>query len=167
MHSWRVALLPHLEESDLFDQYDFDEPWDGPNNRKLADKAPYNYRCPLEDEKSPGTTSYLAIVGEHTAWPGSVPTKLQELPDGSSNTLLLVETHRSGVLWTEPRDLHVTQMARGVNAPAGQGISGPHHGANVVFADGSVHFLSPDVAPEVVEALITIDDGRKLNGDEW
>lgn len=36
MHSWRVLILPYLEESTLFAQYNFDEPWDGPNNSKLG-----------------------------------------------------------------------------------------------------------------------------------
>ncbi len=35
MHSWRVLILPFLEYDDLYKQYNFNEPWDGPNNRKL------------------------------------------------------------------------------------------------------------------------------------
>src|SRR6478735_1777869 len=35
MHSWRVLLLPYLEQKALHRQYRFDEPWDGPNNLKL------------------------------------------------------------------------------------------------------------------------------------
>jgi uncharacterized protein DUF1559 len=40
LHSWRVLLLPFLEQRELYEQYDFDEPWDGPNNRKLLAQRP-------------------------------------------------------------------------------------------------------------------------------
>ena len=41
MHSWRVLLLPYLDRSDLYKAYDFTEPWDGPNNRKLLPAPQY------------------------------------------------------------------------------------------------------------------------------
>ena len=46
MHSWRVALLPYLERSDLYNQYNFNEPWDSPGNLKVAEQLPQTYRCP-------------------------------------------------------------------------------------------------------------------------
>src|SRR4051812_11083639 len=30
MHSWRVLLLPYLDQAGLYDAYNFGEPWDGP-----------------------------------------------------------------------------------------------------------------------------------------
>ncbi len=45
MHSWRVLILPYIEERDLYDQYDFDEPWDGPNNSLLHDKVVDLFNC--------------------------------------------------------------------------------------------------------------------------
>ncbi len=45
-YSWRVAILPYLEQNELYNQYNFDEPWDGPNNRKLIDKMPVIYAYP-------------------------------------------------------------------------------------------------------------------------
>lgn len=46
LHSWRVLILPFLERNDIYDQYRFDEPWDGPKNRKLAELNPMVFRCP-------------------------------------------------------------------------------------------------------------------------
>ena len=43
MHSWRVLLLPYLDQLELYNAYRFDEPWDGPNNRLLADRMPRHY----------------------------------------------------------------------------------------------------------------------------
>jgi prepilin-type processing-associated H-X9-DG protein len=162
MHSWRVLLLPYLgdDERALYDQYNFDEPWDGPNNSKLADEIPEVYRCP-EDDDPHTCTSCVAIVGPHTLWPGIEPRALDRVPDGATNALLLVEVHNSGIHWMEPRDLHVGQMAMTVNPEAGQGISSPHaDSANVMFADGHGGPLSDDIKPELLRQLIDIDDGE-------
>ena len=68
MHSWRVLLLPCIGHQDLYDRYNFDEPWDGPNNSKLAALIRDVYRCTDEydtDDTSPWT-SFVAVVGPHT-----------------------------------------------------------------------------------------------------
>ena len=39
MHSWRVALLPFLEQSDLYSQYNFNEPWDSPENLRWPSRC--------------------------------------------------------------------------------------------------------------------------------
>jgi hypothetical protein len=72
MHSWRVLLLPFIEHKALYDEYRFDEPWDGPHNRQLADYMPSVYRCPSDPGANPRLpiSSYLAVVGPETIWPG-------------------------------------------------------------------------------------------------
>lgn len=42
-HSWRVLILEFFN-SDLYEEYRFSEPWDGPNNRKLAERMPSLYK---------------------------------------------------------------------------------------------------------------------------
>jgi hypothetical protein len=167
LHSWRVLILPFLESSDLYSKYRFDEPWDGPNNRRLAGRMPPAYRCPSEPRTSPPShmTSYVAIVGPEAVWPGTMSRSLGEIADGAGNTLLVVESHGSGIHWMEPRDLSVVQMARNINSPAGQGI-GSCHGANkpgdrgtaayVALADASTHLLPSDLSEERLQALLTI-----------
>jgi prepilin-type processing-associated H-X9-DG protein len=109
-------------------------------------------------------TNYVVVVGPETAWPGSEPTKLADFADGSSNTILVVEVKNSGIHWMEPRDLHVVQMAPGVNPKAGQGVSSNHpSGANVARADGSVGFLPEDTSADVLRAMLTIDGGEKVS----
>ena len=79
MHSWRVLILPYLSEDDLYNRYNFHEPWDGPNNKKLLKHRPYVYACPSDDENflTPGATStnYVAVVGADAAWQGRQPRK--------------------------------------------------------------------------------------------
>lgn len=176
MHSWRVLILPFLERKDIYDAYCFDEPWDGPNNRKLAERLaatenPFNsYSCPEDHLKDWGSqeTSYVVVVGPGTAWPGTKSTTLADVKDGTSQVILVVETHDSGIHWMEPRDFHVTQMAPRVNSPKGQGISSRHgHGkvsrALVLYADGSIRYLPAGADPKAIESRLQINDGTIID----
>jgi prepilin-type processing-associated H-X9-DG protein len=160
IHSWRVLILPYMEQQTLFDQYRFDEPWDGPNNRLLAPKIKRVYSCPSNGTKPPTDTSYVAVIGPGTPWPEEQALTYQDFPDGTAHVVHVVEVHNSGIHWMEPRDLHLTQMAATINPPQGQGISSAHpNGAQVVFVDGHVTFLKADTPPAVIRSLIHRDDG--------
>jgi len=165
MHSWRVLILPYLEEKNLYNKYRFDEPWDGPNNRKLLGQMPEGFRCPSQPGGPNSTeTSYVAVVGPHTAWQGDRPVKMAEIKDGLPTTILLVEVKNSGIHWMEPRDLNCPPASTVVNPASGQGISSNHPGgANVVFADVHNCFIEDgrDVAP-----FLTIDGGEKVSADD-
>ena len=163
MHSWRVLLLPFMEEKKLYELYRFDEPWDGPNNRKLHGEMVRVFACPHNRGKQPETeTNYLAVVGPQTMWPGEKATKWSEIKDGSSNTIMVVEVHGSGIHWMEPRDLHMVQMSIAINPARGQGVSSGHpHGATFLFADGRVQFLPDETPPDALRAALTIAGGEK------
>lgn len=162
IHSWRVLLLPYLEQEDLYRAYRFDEPWDGPNNRKLADQVWSTFRCPFDAEGN--HANYLAVVGPNTMWRGNQPVTLDSIRNATSETIFIVEVANSGIHWMEPRDLHVLQMAPGINPPAGQGISSNHSdGANVAFADGSARFLRNDTPLETLDAMLTIEGGETIS----
>jgi hypothetical protein len=169
MHSWRVLLLPFLEQQNLYAQYRFDEPWDGPNNRLLAIHTPYIYRCPSDANPSESETSYLAVVGPETVWPGEKAISLGDIRDGAGNTLIVVESHHSGIHWMEPRDLHTLQMPLAVNPLHGHGICSCHGAANenasgacaqFVRADGSVGMLTNDAQPSEIRGMLTISGGE-------
>lgn len=171
IHSWRVLILPFLEQGPLYEEYSFDEPWDGPNNSKLAKHSPYAWRCPADDEDLKDEalmTSYVVVVGPETVFPGSKPTKIDDIGDGTSQTILVVEVADSGINWMEPRDLDISQMALRINPTAGQGISSKHPGGAVFcFADGSIRFLSEDLTPGTIRALLTPNGGEKVDPDEF
>ena len=72
MHSWRVLILPYLGDDTLFKRYNLNEPWDGPNNKKLLDSMPGFFACPCDsDARSDNCTDYVAVVGSDAAWPGA------------------------------------------------------------------------------------------------
>ena len=164
-HSWRMAILPFIQKNPYFEQYRFDEPWDGPNNRKLHSVV-MPYRCPAEDASAAATTtSYLAVVGPGTAWPVPGQTRFADFADGTSNSIVIVEVVDSGIHWMEPRDLKLEELELAINPKSGQGISSRHiGGACVLLADGSVRFLPSDTAPETLRMLLTIADGEP---DPW
>ena len=159
MHSWRVLLLPFIEESALYNAYRFDEPWNGPNNSKLATKIWDVYRCP--SDSGPKTdTNYVAVVGPNTVWPGSTSTKMSDIQDGISYTIMLVEVKNSGIHWMEPRDLMIDQVTS-PNARGALGISSHHPGgAHVLFVDASRAFIEDHISPGFLPKAIDINGGE-------
>jgi hypothetical protein len=174
MHSWRVLILPFIEESAKYKQYNFSEPWDGPNNKMLLASRPSVYVCPSDEDASRegrSLTSYVAVVGPNAAWHGNKPRSFNdaELRGKSSTTIMLVETANAGVNWTEPRDLSLDAL-QSADSPPGSVTFMSKHGwrqgllydyepvsANVALADGAVMFLSArTMAPKGLRKLLTI-----------
>ncbi len=165
MHSWRVLLLPFLEEQPLYNRYRFDEPWDGPNNRVLANAIVNVYRCPSNASKtSTPTTDYVMIVGPDSISDGPSATQFRDIEDGMSNTILVVEVAKSNIPWMKPQDLDAKSYDFTVDKPQGQGIGSNHPaGANVLFADGSVRWLPSSILPDQVKAMTTIAGGEEVD----
>lgn len=104
--SWRVMLLPMLEQNKLYDQFRLDEPWDSPNNRKLIDKMPAEYRSPKSRLKEPGKTNYVVPVGPGTMFEGREGINISRVKDGTAHTIMAVEVDDAqAVIWTKPDDL--------------------------------------------------------------
>lgn len=167
MHSWRVLLLPFLEQENLYKQYRFDEPWDGLNNRKLLASMPSIYSCPAQDD-SP-YTSYVAVIGPDTAWPDATSRKLADIADPHDQTILFVESAEPRILWMEPRDLTyedalaylsgTTEIVRH-DAHWNSGYFDEQFmGRMIATADGSVQFVAGLLGPDHWARLISINDG--------
>ena len=173
MHSWRVLILPYMEQKGLYDQYRFNEPWDSPHNKALAAQMPSVYACPSEGLPSSGRTSYAMFVGPHAFSPGPKGRKISEISDGCSNTIMVAEAVDAHINWMEPRDLDAEHMRFQVNGSGNirsedAKISSRHSGgANVAFCDGSVQLLSDGIDAAVLKRLITIDDGEKIDRTDF
>ncbi|HET6328163.1 MAG TPA: DUF1559 domain-containing protein [Planctomycetaceae bacterium] len=168
IHSWRALLLPFLDLRPLYAQYRFDEPWNGPHNRKLAEKPVDEFRCPADTGR--GTdSSYFAVVGANTVFPGAGPVRIKDITDGTVKTILLVEAADSGINWLEPRDLSYVEAVRGINPKSGWGISSHHKGggACVVFADGSADVLRDDIPVEQLQLLLERNDGHEVSRPDY
>ena len=164
MHSWRVLILPYLGRRDLYEQYHFDEPWDGPHNRTLAHRMPWFYRCPSDTRNADSMTDYAVVVGPNTAFPGAKAVKLSDIPDGLQNTLLVVEAAKAGIPWLEPRDLSEDRMQFKINGDPNTEISSYHsQGANAAFCDGHTEFLSDSENARVLKDMVERNDGHPRN----
>jgi prepilin-type processing-associated H-X9-DG protein len=177
-HSWRVLILPYLDRAAfsgsselrrLYDSYDFSETWDGPHNRTLAHRMPLVYGCGDDPARRNSTTSYLVITGDRSAFPHSRSIKLNDVRDGTANTITVIETANSGINWMEPKDYPIEELRFGPRVAVDRRIGGNHPGgANAGFADGSVRFLrEQDFANETLKALATIDKGENMDHVRW
>ncbi len=168
MHSWRVLILPFMEQQSLYARYNFAEPWDGPSNIKLLNSMPSNFACPSRFSENPtNLTSYVTITGPGTMFPDAGSVKFADVTDGLSDTLMIVEVANLDVPWTAPIDLDIRKMSMKVNDPKRPCISSPHPGgANVVFGDARTVFLYEGIPEASLRALITIAGGEGVQADE-
>ncbi len=150
MHSWRVLLLPYLEQTPMYDAYDFDKPWNDISNLAVTSPIPPVFRCPSAPAQGQlNTTHYVYITGPDTCFDGDKGIQIKDITDGTSRTLLVVESHQSAIAWSEPRDLDITTLVEGgSNSAHGDGFQ-------AVMADGAVRFITNAVAPGVFRALTT------------
>jgi Protein of unknown function (DUF1559) len=162
--SWRVHILPYLEQTTLYDEFHKDEPWDSAHNKTLISRMPAVYTCPSGSRAlaKEGKTSYLAPRGPATVFPGAEGVKVQDITDGTSNAILIVDaSDAAAVTWTKPDDWDV---AVEINA---QSLFGHHpKGTNVSFADGTVRFLKETIKPKVLHDLTTRNGGEIIYHDE-
>jgi prepilin-type processing-associated H-X9-DG protein len=173
MHSWRVALLPYMGRTDLYQQYNFNEPWDSPNNMRVAQQMPDVFKCPSCPDLNPGSnlSSYVVILSAKPD--GKKPRdsmfgenswiRISDIRDGTSNTLMVVEV-KDPVPWTKPdADLHYDQM--GMQIDSGPLSISSYHpgGAMAAMADGSVRFLSSNLNAQTLRLLIQPADGMPVS----
>ena len=144
IHSWRVLILPYMEESRLYEKYRFDEPWDGPNNRKLASQMPALFRCPshrYQDDEF--HTSYVAIVGPNSVFPGPDATRLEDISADLKETMLVADVNQRAVHWMSPDDLSPDELLEEI-ARIGEDTNHAD-GVRAVFADTSVRLLTSEI----------------------
>jgi prepilin-type processing-associated H-X9-DG protein len=167
MHSWRALLLEFLDR-DLYAQYDFTRPWNCPDNLAVADriKADGPYQCPSERAHNSLNTSYVIVVGPQAFSDGPNGRKPEEITDGPANTIAIVEMSPSGIGWTAPYDLNVSEMSFKINNPNQLGVRSCHYNsAHVLFADGHVSYLiNGSVTEKLLKALTTINGKEDVSG---
>jgi hypothetical protein len=170
MHSWRVLLLPFLEKQALYDRYDFNERWDGPNNIKLLDEMPYEFRCHRNRATHPALTtwtSYVAMGGPGTIFPGAKSMRLDQVTDGTADTIMVAEVANVRIPWTKPEDLDLRTMGLHINDRASASISSNHpEGANVARVDTNCQFIRESMNAIQLRSHATIA-GRETADPDW
>ena len=153
--SWRVHLLPFLEETELYQQFHLDEPWDSPHNRELIAQMPDVFRSDDISLNLAGKTRFLLPIAEETPWHGPVGAMIREITDGTSNTIMILEAdHDRAVVWTEPADLTIDWD----QVQDGLAVDGA--GFHATFCDGSAHLIRADIDSSILTRLLKHADGE-------
>ena len=130
-------------------------------------RIPSPYACPSsvsEEEGGESATSYVAVIGEETAWPGASPSRIPDIRDGTSTTVLVIECN-ANIPWTEPRDLTVDEAVAlladtepfSARGHRGQTFFHEYYvGWHVLIADGSVRHASHQLDGGVWRAVLPI-----------
>ncbi len=161
--SWRVAILPYIEQQTLYDRFKLDEPWDSPHNKALIKEMPTTYLCPSRTNAEAGTTTYRVFVGKGALFEEGEGLGIQNVTDGTSNTIMVVES-KDAVPWSKPDDLKFDMAAK----PSLNGAASSHPGGfNAAFADGSVRFIKNAVNLITFKALITRASGEVVSSDAY
>jgi len=169
VRSWRVDVLPYMDNAPLRRQYVDAAAWDSPQNLPLAKQVVPALQCPSDPNRTlngQSLTGYAGVRGANTMFPDGRGRAIREVTDGTSNTLLIVEACGRQIVWTAPRDVDLSEQKVGVNLPGEQPgrsravISGYHRGGHVLMGDGSVRFTPENIDPDVLRAAITATGGE-------
>jgi len=153
--SWRVQILPFLEEDELYKQFHLDEPWDSEHNKKLIDKMPKVF-APVRAKADSGMTFYQVFTGKHGFIKTGEKRGVATVTDGLSNTFMCVEAAKP-VIWTKPDDLEFD----GTTVPAVGGLfDGKFH---AVMGDGAVRRFRKELNAETMRRLIDPQDGEPVD----
>ncbi len=158
--SFRVGLLPYIEQEHLYRQFDTAQAWDSPKNRPLSNTAISTYTSPYGAERASTQTPYRVFYGGGALFDEKGgPVRFAEVTDGLSNTIMFVHAAEQ-VPWAEPRELLYNP-----NGPLPQLWSKDMPGTHVVLADGSVRFVRKTVSERTLRSLITKSGGEFVGGD--
>ena len=153
LHSWRVLLLPFIDEGELYKQIRLDEPWDSEHNRQFHSKAPEIFRRP--GSSAPGCVYSCVVAPNAALQPATKPgvktgVRIASFTDGVSNTVLFVERTKP-VCWMDPEaDLTLDEFL----ATVAEGSV--YRDATVVgMCDGRAQILSPAAKPKVLKGYVT------------
>ena len=164
LHSWRTLILPYMEYDHLYNQIVFELPWDHPANAAVASVMPDIYRCPSEQRRKriDFTTPYIGIIGDGLIWKNDgEETRLLDVSDGISNTIMLVEAHQHRVHWMSPNDLQYERLIQLLKNSDFEFTKGTHTGGcNIARGDGSVSFLRNSTPPDILISALLINDGN-------
>jgi hypothetical protein len=156
--SWRVVILPYMDEDELYKKFNLAEAWDSDTNKKLIEEMPKIYTPVRAKTKEKGFTFLQGFDGADTVFEAGKKNKLTDITDGCSNTIAVLEAH-DPVVWTQPTDLKF-DAAKDLPKLGGQ-FDGKFH---AVMGDGSVlSGVSATMTPDKFKKVVTKADGRVVD----
>lgn len=156
--SWRVLILPYIEQQNLFKEFKLDEPWDSEHNKKLLAKMPKTYALPGITKDGGTETYYRAWVGNGAGLDWLTGTRITSITDGTSNTIMCM-TAAKPAPWTKPDELEF-DPDKDMTKLVGFLIDGK---AQAAFYDGSVRTMTPkELSKDRLHPYITRSGGEVI-----
>jgi hypothetical protein len=152
--SWRVLILPFIEQGALFKEFHLDEPWDSDHNKKLIARMPAVYKSDLAAKE--GETYHQGFDGPGAFFDAKKGIKISDITDGTSNTFMVIESARS-VPWTKPEDIAFDP------AKPLPKLGFREDGFYAAYCDGSVRFMKRDTKQETLKATVTRNGGEVID----
>lgn len=151
--SWRVHLLPYLDQQELYEQFHFEEPWDSDHNKTLIEKMPDAFR--VTGIAEPGRTSVHIPVGAGTLFSGDEPPTMHSITDKPESTILaVVADPGTAEIWTKPGGLK-TDMTDPVSS-----FSATSPTITACMASGYTVTLNRTLTPDHWRWLLRHNDGH-------
>ncbi|MBL8890595.1 MAG: DUF1559 domain-containing protein [Planctomycetaceae bacterium] len=138
--SWRVRVLPYLDQNNLFQQFDLTQPWDSEANRKFSEVVVATY----------GDSNQTGLQ-----WVQSDVRDFRDITDGTSNTIAFVH-NAPGVVWTENKPFTHDDAVKMFKALK------PGETMVIGMYDGSVTRIDNKMKLETFEAMLTPDGGEAI-----
>ncbi|HTN77576.1 MAG TPA: DUF1559 domain-containing protein, partial [Pirellulaceae bacterium] len=160
--SWRVYILPFIEEQELFERFHLDEPWDSEHNKPLAELMPRVLRNSNVKLDSKAHTTYVLPINAKSMFDGKTGISFGDVTDGLSNTIMVLEVSpEKAVVWTKPDDWEVNtdKPLEGLGALTDQGVW-------VLLGDGSVQQILPQADPAEFLKMLLRNDRQPIAFDK-
>ncbi len=155
--SWRVHVLPYLDQAPLYQKFNLNEPWDSETNKALIEQMPEIFKT--EGVEEPGKTSIHVITGPGAPFAKDAAPKIAEFTDGASNTILtVVAGPDTAEIWTKPGglDFDPKDPLKALGKLAGDTFL-------ALLCDGSVRSISVKIEAENLRRLFQLADGEVIS----
>jgi hypothetical protein len=157
--SWRVQILPFIEQDPIYNAFHMDEAWNSPHNLPLSRQIVPVYVDP-RNTIDPNLTTYLAPIGPRTVLRSGKQVKFRDILDGESQVILVLEVGSDkAVPWAKPDDWHFDE-----DAPI-KSLGNVRETIQIAMVDGSVHALVVATSKDILRLLVQRNDGQPLPQD--
>ncbi len=155
LHSWRTLILPYMEHQTIYDQIDLTKPWDDPANAKAREMAVASYRCSSASLDDETLTTYLAVAGPETAFPGPNARTFEDFEEEPRNTIAIIDApHEKAVHWMSPHDITIDEILN-----IDEETDTQHHRIFVAgYLDGHSDAIYVQIDRDVLRSLLTVAD---------